>query len=190
MKRVIRLTESDLVNIVKKVIIEQEAKEFKPEDAQFYLPSPNDRLNWTGMFFVSNGNTFDVWIGMRVSNEEVRYEASGTLPMLSEMEVKLKDDAINVELINKSKESNDIYTKIAQNDRGVVVTNDREKKPMMGILGVKATKFSVESMKPVDPVPGNTIMYDVSYFKPSRKNDNFKLPNIVAISPNVEILPV
>ena len=58
MKKVIRLTESQLMNLVKRVIKEQ----FNPNDATYYFNPLNDMSSYTGMFFVKEGTSYRPWV--------------------------------------------------------------------------------------------------------------------------------
>ena len=104
MRKIIRLTETDLSNIVKRVIREQS------EPTYDYVFSRKDGYSENTManklYFVSNGDTFDVW--GRKTNDTKAVNTNMKLPKQSELGLVYKESSKKWETNNSSKLGNRI----------------------------------------------------------------------------------
>jgi hypothetical protein len=103
MTKIIRLTETDLANIVKRVIREQS------EPTYDYVFSRGDGYSENTManilYFVSNGDTFDVW---RQKNDNATVNTNMKLPKESELGLVYNESSKKWESNNSSKLGNRI----------------------------------------------------------------------------------
>jgi hypothetical protein len=104
MRKIIRLTETDLSNIVKRVIREQS------EPTYDYVFSRKDGYSENTManklYFVSNGDTFDVW--GRKTNDTKAVNTNMKLPKQSELGLVYNESSKKWESNNSSKLGNSI----------------------------------------------------------------------------------
>jgi hypothetical protein len=104
MRKIIRLTETDLSNIVKRVIREQS------EPTYDYVFSRKDGYSENTManklYFVSNGDTFDVW--GRKTNDTKAVNTNMKLPKQSELGLVYNESSKKWETNNSSKLGNRI----------------------------------------------------------------------------------
>lgn len=104
MRKIIRLTETDLANIVKRVIREQS------EPTYDYVFSRKDGYSENTManklYFVSNGDTFDVW--GRKTNDTKAVNTNMKLPKQSELGLVYNESSKKWETNNSSKLGNRI----------------------------------------------------------------------------------
>lgn len=104
MRKIIRLTETDLSNIVKRVIREQS------EPTYDYVFSRKDGYSENTManklYFVSNGDTFDVW--GRKTNDNKAVKTNMKLPKESELGLVYNESSKKWESNNSSKLGNSI----------------------------------------------------------------------------------
>jgi len=104
MRKIIRLTETDLSNIVKRVIREQS------EPTYDYVFSRGDGYSENTManklYFVSNGDTFDVW--GRKTNDTKAVNTNMKLPKQSELGLVYNESSKKWETNNSSKLGNRI----------------------------------------------------------------------------------
>jgi hypothetical protein len=104
MRKIIRLTETDLANIVKRVIREQS------EPTYDYVFSRGDSYSENTMadklYFVSNGDTFDVW--GRKTNDDKAVNTNMKLPKESELGLVYNESSKKWESNNSSKLGNRI----------------------------------------------------------------------------------
>ena len=103
MTKIIRLTETDLVNIVKRVIREQSELKYDYVFSRGDSYSENTMANI--LFFVSNGDTFDVW---RQKNDNATVKTNMKLPKESELGLVYNESSKKWETNNSSKLGNRI----------------------------------------------------------------------------------
>lgn len=177
MKKTIRLTEAELINLVKRIIKE----EFDPNTASYYFNPSNDVSTYTGMFFVKEGNSYRPWVGVKDSKGRDQYTPSKYLiPKMEEITAELDPSLKKVILPEGSKsfESNQIYRDFfGQTPMGIVVL-DKNGVPTKGELSFNIDMADVLLKQGRTPVPyeeGNTIQYNKSFFlisKPKKKPKN------------------
>jgi hypothetical protein len=108
MRKIIRLTETDLANIVKRVIREQS------EPTYDYVFSRGDNYSENTManklYFVSNGDSFDVWVEQKKDTNPIRksVKTNMKLPKESELGLVYNESSKKWESNNSSKLGNRI----------------------------------------------------------------------------------
>jgi len=181
MKKVIRLTESQLMNLVKRVIKEQ----FNPNDATYYFNPLNDMSSYTGMFFVKEGTSYRPWVGERDNKGRENYTPSKYLvpkmeDITAELDISLKK--IILPKGSKSFEANEIFRDFfGQQSMGIVALS-KEGVPTKGLLSFNGgmSDMMLKKMTPVEYVAGNTIQYQKSFFLISKPKKNPKTPDSYA----------
>jgi hypothetical protein len=104
MRKIIRLTETDLANIVKRVIREQSEPTYDYAFSRGDGYSENTMAN--KLYFVSNGDTFDVW--GRKTNDTKAVNTNMKLPKQSELGLVYNESSKKWESNNSSKLGNSI----------------------------------------------------------------------------------
>lgn len=180
MKKVIKLTESDLVRIVRKVISENALPTFD------YIFRRNDGVNEPTvaeeLYFISNGGGFDVWMKeSKKDNTPGRVINTGKkLPTMDELGVTYNESNKNFKNNEKSLEGNSIARLITPpmerakgnwiffiNEDGVPTKGRLTTMNSLPIKGMLDTKGKPHRLKDGEEITG----YDY-YIKerPSRKN--------------------
>ena len=181
MKKVIRLTESDLIRIVKKVINENAMPQYD------YIFERNDgytdRTAAQKLFFVSNGDSFDVW-AEEYTNDGSKGRMVNTgrkLPTLSDIGITFNESAQNFKNSDGSLEGNDVahlITAPMERSKGNwIFFVNKEGVPSKGRLKV-ANGLPIKGMLDTKgkgyPLEDNQTITGTDYFiveKPSRKNE-------------------
>ncbi len=178
MKKTVRLTEAELINLVKRIIKE----EFDPNTASYYFNPSNDVSSYTGMFFVKEGNSYRPWVGVKDNQGRDQYTPSKYLvpkidDIIAELDTSLKK--IILPEGSKSFNANEIYRDFfGQNSMGIVVL-DKNGVPTKGELSFNTDMTDVLLKQGRTPVPyeaGNTIQYNKSFFLISKPKKNPKAP--------------
>lgn len=178
MKKTVRLTESELISLVKRIIKE----EFDPNTASYYFNPSNDVSSYTGMFFVKEGNSYRPWVGVKDNQGRDQYTPSKYLvPKIDDITAELDTSLKKIILPEGSKSfnANEIYRDFfGQNSMGIVVL-DKNGVPTKGELSFNTDMTDVLLKKGRTPVPyeaGNTIQYNKSFFLISKPKKNPKTP--------------
>jgi hypothetical protein len=178
MKKIIRLTESQLINLVKRVIKE----EFDPKTASYYFNPSNDVSTYTGMFFVKEGNSYRPWVGVKDNKGRDQYTPSKYLvPKITDITAELDNSLKKIILPEGSLsfEANEIYRDFfGQQAMGIVVLS-KEGVPTKGVISFNGSMSDVllkSGKKPVPYAAGNTIQYGKSFFLISKPKKNPKNP--------------
>jgi len=182
MKKIIRLTESDLYRIVKKVINEQ--INFDPNTADYFSGSDNDQNPNKVLYFVKNGDTYQTWIERSDTTSRKRGKASflGLLPKAESLTATFKtiDNQIRLVLTGESIKANKIYSEMYGGDKGVaVVLNGKPYLANMVLSGVipytekelENRTTTLKGKNSVEPKPGNEITIRKSFFITEKPND-------------------
>lgn len=173
MTKIIRLTETDLANIVKRVIREQS------EPTYDYVFSRGDGYSENTManilYFVSNGDTFDVW---RQKNDNATVKTNMKLPKESELGLVYNESSKKWETNNSSKLGNRIaklITPIMDNGNWVFFVSNKgiptignlvlSTMPVKGILDRKGIEVKLKDQSVL------TYPNYVVTTKPSRQDE-------------------
>lgn len=136
MPKIIRLTETDLVNIVKRVIREQS------EPTYDYVFSRRDGYSENTManklYFVSNGDTFNVW-GQKNNNKAVKTNMK--LPKESELGYVYNESSKEWESNDVAKVGNSIAKLITKEEGNWVFFVSNKGIPTIGKLGLSGERF-------------------------------------------------
>ena len=176
MKKTIRLTESELINLVKRIIKE----EFDPNTASYYFNPSNDVSTYTGMFFVKEGDSYRPWVGVEDSKGRDQYTPSKYLvPKMTDITAELDNSLKKIILPEGSKsfEANQIYRDFFGQDSMGIVVLDKNGIPTKGVLSFNADMADSLLKSGKTPVPykaGNTIQYNKSFFLISKPKKNPK----------------
>lgn len=189
MKKTIRLTESELISLVKRIINE----EFDPNTASYYFNPSNDVSKYTGMFFVKEGESYRPWVGYKDNQGREQFNPLKYLvPNMSEITAELDSSLKKISFPqgSKSYQANQIYQAFyGNNSMGVIAMNDLPKKfskygiPTSTYAPTKATVMfnagmadaMMQTMTPVEYKSGNEIQLNKSFFlitKPKRNPKN------------------
>jgi len=108
MRKIIRLTETDLANIVKRVIREQSVPTYDYVFSRGDSYSENTMAN--KLYFVSNGDSFDVWVEQKTDTNPIRksVKTNMKLPKESELGLVYNESSKKWETNNSSKLGNRI----------------------------------------------------------------------------------
>lgn len=182
MKKIIRLTESELIRVIKRVINEQ----FDKNSASYYFNPQNDAPAYPypgGMFFVKEGDSYRPWVGVRDSeySDKILYKQSKYLvPKVEDLTAELNNNLNDITFPSGSKsfEANEIYKDFfGGGDKGVIVLKDGV--PTKGVMELQSGLADINikmGRTPVEFKSGNTIQYEVSFFlveKPNLKRENY-----------------
>lgn len=178
MKKIIRLTESDLYRIVKKVIKEQ--SEFDPKTASYFAGATNDLSPKPALYFVKEGDSYQAWVEVKKSNSERNsFLSLGLLPKAETLTATI-DNSNKIVLTGPSVIANEIYSEMYGGTTGVAVAFNGEpylaNMFLSGVVPDAETAIKEQGMKPVEPKPGNQITMNKSFFitvKPNVKKGNY-----------------
>jgi hypothetical protein len=176
MKKIIRLTESDLYRIVKKVIKEQ--SEFDPKTASYFAGATNDLSPKPALYFVKEGDSYQAWVEVKKSNSERNsFLSLGLLPKAETLTATI-DNSNRIVLTGPSVIANEIYSEMFGGTKGVaVVLNGEPYLANMFLSGVVPdAETALKTMTSVEPKLGNQITKDKSFFitvKPNVKKGNY-----------------
>ena len=124
MKKIIRLTESDLYRIVKKVIKEQ--SEFDPKTASYFAGATNDLSPKPALYFVKEGDSYQAWVEVKKSNSERNsFLSLGLLPKAETLTATI-DNSNKIVLTGPSVIANEIYSEMYGGTTGVAVVFNGE----------------------------------------------------------------
>jgi len=181
MKKVIKLTESDLVRIVRKVISENALPTFD------YIFRRNDGVNEPTvaeeLYFISNGDSFDVWMKEYKKDGSIGrvVDTGKQLPTLDELGVSYNESNANFKNNDEGLNGNNVARLITPsmerakgnwiffvNDEGIPTKGKLRVSGDLPIKGMLDTKGDGHPLKDGEVITG----YD--YFikeKPSRRNE-------------------
>lgn len=174
MKKIIRLSESDLYRIVKKVIKEQ--SEFDPKTASYFAASTNDLSPKPALYFVKEGDSYQAWVEIKTrTSARNAYLSIGLLPKAETLTATI-DDGNKIVLTGPSIIANKIYGEMYGSTTGVAVVFNGEpylaNMILSGVVPDAETAIKEQGMKPVEPKPGNQITKDKSFFITVKPNVN------------------
>jgi hypothetical protein len=193
MKKIIRLTESDLYRIVKKVIKEQ--SDFDPKTASYFAKSTNDLSINPAIYFVKEGDSYQAWIQQKKPNvARSTFKSLGLLPN-SETLTATIDNGNKIVLTGPSVIGNEIYSEMYGGTTGVaVVSNGKPYLANMYLSGVVPdAETALKTMTPVEPKPGNELTIGKTFYltvKPNVNKGNYGKGSEIKLSSAHEVRAV
>jgi hypothetical protein len=172
MGKIIRLRESELINLIKKLVLEQTTTEpiFERDKVTHYTTLTSTANLNTEICFIPKGDLFHVFFVTIGKHDMEVGRYLGDTPLLEEITVTLDENG-NMVLIGEAERAHEIFSEFGANSRGVVVCN--KKQPIIGIL--KFTKEIFPNMTAVKAESGNEIQYGKSYFEGKKGLPNNRL---------------